>query len=128
MAGSAANPSRADSNVPVQVSGLTTGATAVAAGTTQTCAVVSGGAQCWGANSNGELGDGTSNASSVPVQVSGLTSSVTAIACGGSFSTGGFSCAVANGGTQCWGANFDGELGNGTRTTKSLVAVPVSGL
>ena len=41
--------STTDTYVPVAVSGLTSGVTAVAAGS-HTCAVVNGGAQCWGSN------------------------------------------------------------------------------
>jgi len=115
------------SKVPVQVDGLTTGVTAIAAGRSHTCAVVNGGVQCWGGNSDGQLGN-TSIAqdmysgSKVPVQVEGLTSGVTAIAAS-LWNT----CAVVDGGVQCWGANYYGQLGNNS-TTKSAVPVQAEGL
>jgi len=99
------------SSVPVSVTDLTE-VTAIAAGTGDTCALITGGTvQCWGWNTWGELGDGTPNNSNVPVSVSGLTG-VTGIAPGG-----GHTCALISGGTvQCWGYNYYGELGNGTST------------
>ena len=44
---------------PVQVSGISTAA-AVSVGVIHTCAVLQDGtARCWGYNSNGQIGDGT---------------------------------------------------------------------
>lgn len=98
------------------------GALRIDAGAYHNCAIVNGGAQCWGYNGYGELGNGRYEDSSAPVPVSGLTSGVTAIA------TGGFhTCAIANGGVQCWGRNPDGELGNGSVTTSNTPVV-VNGL
>ena len=117
-----------DSAVPLQVSGLMSGSgvTAVAAGNDFACAIVSGGVQCWGNDSSGELGasyvDGGQSAVPVPVQGSGTD--VTALAAGG-----GHVCALAaNGGVRCWGENGLGELGNGSGAASSSTPVSVSKL
>jgi len=116
------------STVPVSVTGLT-GVTAISAGSLHTCALLSRGAvKCWGGNSSGQLGNRTTSDSNVPVSVTGLTG-VTAISAGTVDSVGDeHTCALLSGGTvQCWGYNYDGQLGNGT-TTDSNVPVSLTGL
>lgn len=99
-----------DSTVAVQVQGLTSGVTAIAAGYGHTCAIVNGGVQCWGANDRGQLGSPlVGTMSLVPVPVEGLTAGVTAIAAASSHT-----CAVVDGVAKCWGANQDGQLGDGS--------------
>ncbi len=122
--GQLGNNSTANSSVPVTVSGLSSGVTAIATGTSHSCALTSAGAvSCWGLNTNGQLGNGSTTNSSVPVTVSGLSSGVTAIATGDAHS-----CALTSAGAAvCWGINGNGRLGNGS-TTSSSVPVAVSGL
>jgi alpha-tubulin suppressor-like RCC1 family protein len=86
-----------------------------------------GDAQCWGSNTHGQLGDGTTNDRSTPI-----AAPVTGVAWIGtaSFSAdiaGGHSCAIVGGEVKCWGDNAVGQLGNGT-TTDSMTPVTVAGI
>ena len=98
-----------------------TAAARLAAGQSHTCAVENDRtARCWGSNSFGQLGDGTTTPRSTPAPVSGVTGAV-AVAAGSSHT-----CALLGDGTvRCWGKNDDGQLGDGTTTARSTpVAVP----
>ena len=118
------NGTTRDSLTPVDVSGLTTGVRAVAAGVRHHCALTSaGGVKCWGNTSFGNLGDGTNVRRFTPVDVSGLSSGVRAIAAGMDHT-----CALTTaGGVKCWGYNRFAALGDGT-TTDRWTPVDVSGL
>jgi alpha-tubulin suppressor-like RCC1 family protein len=121
--GELGNGSRTNSQSPVEVSGLTRGATGLGQGSTHgiynvlmdtpTCALTSaGGVKCWGPNGDGQLGNGTTKDSSRPVEVSGLTSGIIAIAVGGAHT-----CAITKERRlKCWGSNSNGQLGNGSLT------------
>ncbi len=122
--GQLGNGATAGSRVPVDVSGLVSGVSAVTAADYHTCALTSGGGvKCWGYNEGGQLGNGSDVDSSTPVDVAGLGSDVVAVAAGGSHT-----CAVTTAGAvKCWGWNLYGQLGDGTPTARAT-PVGVSGL
>lgn len=96
-----------DSAVPVAVRGLSSGVTALAAGGAHTCALMHGGAFCWGDNRLGWLGvNRRLDKIEEPSPVSGLSADVEAIAAGKDHT-----CAVVAGAAWCWGANGRGQLG-----------------
>ena len=118
-------------NTPTSVIGLSGVVTAITAGASYTCALISGGTvQCWGYNSYGQRGDGTTTNKNSPTSVIGLTGVVTDL-----IAESDTTCALISGGTvQCWGYNGYGQIGDGTtvqRNTPTLVnslAGPVSAL
>ena len=118
----------------VTVSNLTSGVTAISAGTNFSVALLTNGTvRAWGYNASGQLGDGTTTTRTTNVLVTNLTS-VAAIAAGGSHSL----ALLSNGVVRAWGYNGSGQLGDGTTTTRitnvlvtnltSVVAIAAGGM
>jgi alpha-tubulin suppressor-like RCC1 family protein len=110
---------------PTPVPGLGN-VTAITAGSDHTCAVTSDRTvKCWGANSAGQVGDGTTSPRLTPTPVVALTN-VTAITAGSDHT-----CATTRysflSTVKCWGNNEQGQLGDGT-TTRRLTPTEITGL
>ncbi len=125
--GQLGNGTQTDSNIPVQVGGLTS-MMAIAAGNAFTVALQSvrldSQVWAWGSNNNGQLGNGNTTDIWSPVSVSGLSST------GAIGIAAGYDHAVAmktDGTVWAWGGNSNGQLGNGT-TSGSVIPVQVTAM
>ena len=103
-----------ESDAPAKIVDDTTWAT-LSVGSGRGCATKSDGTLwCWGSNSNGQIGVGTTVTAFVPTQVAG--SGFISVSAGASHT-----CAVhADGTLACWGFNDIGQLGDGTTGQKSV--------
>lgn len=100
----------------VSTAGLPAGTTftAVAASGNHTCALAATAvAYCWGWNTSGQLGDGTTSDRGTPAAVAGPRFATIAA---GFYATCGLTTAGA---AYCWGWNAAGQLGDGTSTDRS---------
>jgi len=132
--GQLGNNSTASSLVPVLVdqSGVLAGRTivALAAGAQHSLVLCSDGTlAAWGANANGELGDGSNSGRLVPVLVDQMGvlagKTISAIAVGAAHNV----ALCADSTLVAWGLNSNGQLGNGSTTASSSpVLVDQSGV
>lgn len=105
---------------PLEATGAA-GSAVITAGDLQACALQPDGtANCWGENSGGQLGDGTTITRAQPMPVKGL-SDVRQLSLSATHS-----CALTGGGLVCWGTNGSGQLGNGA--ADSPLPLPVQGV
>ena len=124
FAGQLGNGLETSSSTPVQVSNITN-ATQVSTGLFHTCALLQDGTvRCWGGSGEDRrLGNGSTSNSSTPVRVLNITNATQVSA--GAVHT----CALLQDGTvHCWGNNFSGQLGNGSREERSPIPVQVSNI
>lgn len=99
------------------------GATVLAAGARHACVVLDDGSvRCWGDNSKGQLGDGSTSPRTESVVVAEIANAK-ALALGAEHS-----CALLeNGAVRCWGDNTHHQLGDGS-TTAHPTAIEVKGI
>ncbi len=122
-------------STPVSVVGFAPGEIqAVTAGYGYTCALTTAGAvKCWGSNSWGQLGDGTTASRTTPAVVGSLSAGVQAVA-----AAERHACAIVAGGSaaggtaatrhvECWGNNDSWQLGNYALVYRLPTAVPAAG-
>jgi Regulator of chromosome condensation (RCC1) repeat len=110
--------------VPTQVAGAGTSWATVATGFAHTCArKTSGRVFCWGADFNGQLGDGGTNTNQpVPTEVAGSATDWATVDAGSSHT-----CArITTRRLFCWGFDGSGQLGDGGTNTNQPTPVPVA--
>ena len=116
--------------LPVRVkavtgSGFLANVTNIVTAPNHTCALIkTGSVDCWGLNTYGQLGDGTLTTRFRPVVVKNVLGNaplihVSQITAGGG-SAGDHTCArLAAATALCWGDNFYGQVGDGTRANRT---------
>jgi alpha-tubulin suppressor-like RCC1 family protein len=111
-------------DVAVAVPGLAN-VTRIGVGGYHTCSVGAavGAVRCWGDNSQGQLGDGTTDGRLSPVSALGLTGAVD-VAAGAFHSLAALGASGATG----WGRNANGQLGDGTKVLRVLPGAVQGGL
>jgi alpha-tubulin suppressor-like RCC1 family protein len=95
----------------------------MAASLRNTCVVSGDSMRCWGANPDGQIGDGTwGTTRSAPTPVMLSISTARSIGLGEE----NHACASSGSALECWGNNAFGQLGLDTTTTREPTPVPVT--
>lgn len=79
---------------------------------------------CWGANNQGQVGDGTTTNRDVPTPVAGAAEGFVELDTGSRASCG----VTANGLVYCWGEGNNGELAQGSNTAEYRAPIRVAGI
>lgn len=128
--GQLGNAGIVSSSSPVAVStvGALSGKTikSISVGGNFSCGIASDNlAYCWGDNTYGQLGDGTTTDASSPVAVS-MSGVLAGKTIKNIVAAGSHACAIASDSrVYCWGNNAFGRLGDGTSVSSSSVPVAV---
>jgi len=124
--GELGNGNSAQSKVPVQVSGISSGAAQLTAGNEDSFVLKNDGTLwVFGSNRNGQLGCGASSTYSNAQQVLALGRRGLMIACGTDHSL----ALTSTGTIYGWGDNSNGDIGDGTTSQRSLpISITFSGL
>jgi alpha-tubulin suppressor-like RCC1 family protein len=96
----------------------------VSAGSDFTCAIYNPSYRnlvCWGSNSSGRLGDGTTSTRTTPSASAPILQNVDQLTTGADHS-----CALSAGSVRCWGYNYSGQLGNDSATSSTRPALIVN--
>ena len=102
----------------------------ISSGSHHNCALKSDGTvSCWGHGGDGQLGNGSNAGKNHPVRViSGQGSSDPLSSIVQVNSGSYYNCALKSDGTvNCWGSSYDGQLGDGTYTSKNYPVRVISG-
>ena len=108
------SPTRVET-APIAVDSMTNYAQ-VSASSSHTCAITTGQQiKCWGSNSSGQLGDGTTTSRNSPVLIDSSTTYT-------QISTGfNHTCGITTSRfLKCWGGNSNSQLGDGTTMQRDL--------
>jgi alpha-tubulin suppressor-like RCC1 family protein len=120
--------------IPGPVSGVSSASSLISDGAGYCARLASGAVDCWGANTTGELGNGTVTGLSCfgyacePTRgpVSGVSTAASLASDG--FLGGGYCAVLTSGTVDCWGNNQFGQLGDGTTGSPDASPGPASGI
>jgi alpha-tubulin suppressor-like RCC1 family protein len=105
-----ANPDEDNHVKPLAVRDVN-GATAIGSAESHSCAILKGGSvSCWGSNTEGELGRGTTTTQELAATVGGIANVVSVVP------GADHVCArTADASVYCWGNNRYGQIGDGSK-------------
>ena len=117
-----------NSLVPIPVKGISTAVAVDAGGPSDFVLLRNGTLLAWGANHQGQLGDGTTVEKTVPTPVKGVSNVVAVAAAGVALNTGHALALLSDGTVMAWGSNAYGQLGKPSAPENATEPVPIPGL
>lgn len=122
ISGQLGDGTKTDRLTPVDVIGLSAQASSISVGYGHACAqLVTNQLQCWGYNTNQQIGDGYLGYVNKPTNVTGMANGALHGSAGSKHA-----CIVdSSGALNCWGYNNVGQLGDGTTVNRSTPVVVI---